>query len=101
MERNVITDTIEWLSFRYGILMALVLAGFFFLMKAFGLEHNLELRAFNLIILASFILMAVQDFKKRKSGKLSYLKGLMLGNIDYNHRNCKLCHHGCFLRISC
>ncbi|MGB3587935.1 MAG: DUF4199 domain-containing protein [Tunicatimonas sp.] len=63
-------------------MMALVLAGFFFLMKAFGLEHNLELRAFNLIILASFILMAVQDFKKRKSGKLSYLKGLSLGILS-------------------
>jgi len=79
MERKAITDTIERLSFRYGILMALALAGFFFLMKAFGLEHNLELRAFNLIILVSFILMVVQDFKERKNGKISYLKGLGLG----------------------
>ncbi|WKN42474.1 DUF4199 domain-containing protein [Tunicatimonas pelagia] len=79
MERKMISDTIERLSFRYGILMALALAGFFFLMKAFGLEHNLELRAFNLVILISFVLMAIKDFKKRKSNKLSYLKGLGLG----------------------
>lgn len=79
MGKKVITDTIERLSFRYGISMALALAGFFFLMKAFGLEHNLELRAFNLLILGSFVLMAIKQYKKQKNNQVTYLKGLGLG----------------------
>lgn len=73
------SNTIEKLSVRYGILMALALAGYFFLMKAFGLEHNLELRALNLIILVSFVLMAIKKYKNIKGGTLVYLKGLGLG----------------------
>ncbi|MEO0331730.1 MAG: DUF4199 domain-containing protein, partial [Bacteroidota bacterium] len=73
------SSTIERMSFRYGMFMALALAGFFFLMKAFGLEHNLSLRAFNLLILASFVLIAIKQYKQMKEGNLSYLKGLGLG----------------------
>ncbi|MEM9831483.1 MAG: DUF4199 domain-containing protein [Bacteroidota bacterium] len=79
MKEQMISGTIERLSIRYGILMALALAGFFFFMKALGLEHNLELRAFNLFILVSFVLMAVRHYKQRKGSNLSYLKGLGLG----------------------
>lgn len=72
-------NTIERLSTRYGVLMACALAGYFFLMKAFGWEHNLELRALNLLILVSFVLMAIKKYKRTKEGSLVYLKGLGLG----------------------
>jgi len=70
---------IERTAIRYGSLMALALAGFFLLMKAFGLEHNLELRALNLFILFSFILMSIDHFKKNRSEDFIYLKGMGLG----------------------
>ena len=59
--------------------MTLALVGFFFLMKAFGLEHNLELRALNLIILSSFVYAALKIYKKQKNGHLPYLMGIRLG----------------------
>ena len=79
MREQTKSETIEQMSFRYGILMALALAGVFFLMKAFGLEHNLSLRAFNLLILASFVFMAIKQYKQNRGGGLSYFKGLGLG----------------------
>jgi len=79
MSGEINNNTIEKLSLRYGILMAFALAGYFFMMKAFGWEHNLELRALNLLILVSFVLMAVKKYKKIKGGTLAYLKGLGLG----------------------
>ncbi|MEM9675825.1 MAG: DUF4199 domain-containing protein [Bacteroidota bacterium] len=79
MNPEMTSNAIEKLSVRYGILMAFALAGYFFLMKAFGLEHNLELRALNLLILVSFILMAIKKYKMIKGGEMAYLKGLGLG----------------------
>ncbi len=79
MSGETINNTIEKLSVRYGILMACALGGYFFLMKVSGLEHNLELRALNLVILVSFVLMAIKEYKKIKGGSLAYLKGLGLG----------------------
>lgn len=75
MKKNFVEIT----AIRYGGLMALALAGFFLLMKAFGLEHNLELRALNLFILFSFVLMSVDHFKEKKSENFVYLKGMGLG----------------------
>ena len=59
--------------------MTLALVGFFFMMKAFGLEHNLELRALNIIILSSFVYAALKTYKKQKNGQLPYLSGISLG----------------------
>ncbi|MFP4092131.1 MAG: DUF4199 domain-containing protein [Cyclobacteriaceae bacterium] len=70
---------LEWLAVRYGILMTAALVGFFLLMKAFELEHNLELRALNLLILSSFVLMAIDRFKKDHSEEFTYLRGIGLG----------------------
>lgn len=70
---------IELTAIRFGGLMALALAGFFLLMKAFGLEHNLELRALNIFILFSFVLMSIDYFKKKKPENFVYLKGMGLG----------------------
>lgn len=73
-------NLIERLALRYGVLMTLALVGFFLLMKAFGLEHNLELRALNIVILFSFVLMAIKHYKKKYRGQnLVYFKGFGLG----------------------
>ena len=72
-------DLIKRLAIRYGVMMTLALVGFFFLMKAFGLEHNLELRALNLFILCCFVLMAIKKYKKINGQQLVYFKGLLLG----------------------
>ncbi len=67
------------LALRFGVLMTLCLVGFFFLMKAFGLEHNLELRALNIIILSSFVYAALKTYKKQNNGQLPYLSGISIG----------------------
>lgn len=70
---------IETQAFKYGALMASALVGFFLLMKAFGLEHNLELRALNLFILVSFVLIPIKKYAKNKPENFVYLKGMGLG----------------------
>ena len=70
---------LEKVAIKYGILMAAALAGFFFLMKALGLVQNLELRGLNIIILFSFVLMAVKEYRKLQNYELSYFKGLGVG----------------------
>ena len=61
--------------------MTLALVGFFFLMKAFGLEHNLELRALNIVILSSLVFAAIKEYKKQKNGHLPYLPGIAVGIV--------------------
>ncbi len=61
--------------------MTAALVGFFFLMKAFGLEHHLELRALNIVILVSFVYSALKTYKKQKNNQLPYLSGIKLGMI--------------------
>ena len=70
---------VERLAIRYGILMTLALIGFFMLMTAFGLEHHLELRAFNIFILFSFVLMAVKAYRRRRNYRTPYFSGLGVG----------------------
>jgi hypothetical protein len=77
--KNTDNNTIERMGVRYGILMSLALVGYFLLMKALNLEHNLELRALNLFILISFVLMAIKRYKQKKEGHLPYLRGIGLG----------------------
>lgn len=79
MESNGTKNLIEKLGVRYGVLMTAALVGYFFLMKAVGLEHNLELRAFNLVILVSFVLMAIKHYRRERNGNLVYLRGIGLG----------------------
>jgi amino acid transporter len=78
-EKLLPNNYIERLATRYGIMMTAALVGFFLLMKAFGLEHNLELRALNIVILFSFVLMAVDRYKKDSPSQFKYLKGIGLG----------------------
>ena len=79
MKESIKSSGTYRLAIKHGLLMTLASVGFFFLMKAFGLEHNLELRALNLIILASFVYAALKTHKKQKGGQLPYLSGISLG----------------------
>ena len=79
MEENGKSPEIQKIAIRNGIFMMLALVGYFFLMKAFGLEHHLELRALNLIILFSFVYTALITYKKQNDGQLPYLAGIQLG----------------------
>ncbi|MFA0960697.1 DUF4199 domain-containing protein [Roseivirga sp. BDSF3-8] len=73
--------TIERVGIKYGLLTCAGLIGYFLLMKAFNLEHNLELRAFNLIILGSGVLAAVKYFKHHAFHSMTYLRGLGAGML--------------------
>lgn len=77
--KNIKNNLIENTALKYGGLMALALVGFFLLMKAFGLEHNLELRAINLFILFSFVLISIDRYEKTNPENFVYLKGMGLG----------------------
>jgi len=81
MEENRKLPEIQKIALKHGILMMLALVGYFFLMKAFGLEHHLELRALNLIILFSFVFTALKTYKKQNNNQLPYLVGIQLGML--------------------
>lgn len=73
--------TIEKVGMKYGLLTCAGLIGYFLLMKAFNLEHNLELRAFNLVILGSGVLASIKYFKDHAYHSMTYLKGLGAGML--------------------
>ncbi|MEM6844409.1 MAG: DUF4199 domain-containing protein [Bacteroidota bacterium] len=81
MEESGKSPEIQKLALKHGILMMLALVGYFFLMKAFSLDHHLELRALNLIILFSFVFTALKSYKKRNNNQLPYLAGIQLGML--------------------
>lgn len=72
-------NTVEHIALRFGLGLAMALTGFFFFMKAIGLVHNLELRALNILIMFSFLLMAIKYYQRNHKETLNYLKGVGLG----------------------
>ncbi len=79
METTEKTNNVERIGLRYGVLMTLALVGYFLLMKAFGLAEIVELRAFNLVILASFVLISIDRYKRLKGNHMPYLRGIGVG----------------------
>lgn len=71
--------TIEKVSLKYGLMTCAGLVGYFLLMKAFNLEHHLEFRALNLVILGSGVLAAIKYFKDHSYHAMTYLRGLGAG----------------------
>ncbi|MGB3179815.1 MAG: DUF4199 domain-containing protein [Cyclobacteriaceae bacterium] len=71
--------TIEKVGIKYGLLTCAGLVGYFLLMKAFGFEHQLELRALNLLILGSGVLASIKYFKGHTYHNMTYLRGLGAG----------------------
>lgn len=71
-------SSIEALAIRYGLYTTAGLIIYFLLMKLFGLVHVVELRALNLFVLLSGIILALRTFK-RQQGTIDYLQGIGLG----------------------
>ncbi|WP_162426221.1 hypothetical protein [Pontibacter pudoricolor] len=60
----------EKIALKYGLLTAIGLIGYFFIMKAIGLSHIVELRFLNSVILTIGIVMALRGFKRAKKSIL-------------------------------
>ena len=71
--------TIESRSLRYGVLTTAALIAYFLIMKAVGLVHNFELRAFNAIIMFTGVFLSIRSFKKWKGNNFQFLKGAGVG----------------------
>ena len=65
----------------YGLITSTVLIGYFFLMKALGLAHNVELRALNALFMFTGIFLSIRSYRKENDPNFEYLKGLGQGAI--------------------
>lgn len=63
----------------YGIGIAVTLIVYFFFMKLFGLAHHVELRLFNLLILAIGVYFALRKFRQTHDDRLNYFRALITG----------------------
>lgn len=70
--------TIEYNGLLGGLLILIGLIGFFYLMTALGFQHNLNLRAFNILIMATGVYYSINSIKK-SNADFSYLKGIATG----------------------
>ncbi|MDO6392218.1 DUF4199 domain-containing protein [Pontibacter sp. BT731] len=71
----------EKIGLKYGLFTALALIGYFLLMKLVGLEHIIELRFLNGVIMAIGVTMAIRGLKKMRQGDIGYFEGLGTGII--------------------
>ena len=71
--------TVEKTAEKFGLFTALGLIALFFIMKAAGVLHIIELRALNFFVLAAGVIMSLRSFKANKPASFTYLKGLGLG----------------------
>lgn len=72
---KTLAPSIEKIGLITGLITSLALIGYFMLMKALGLEQILELRFFNLIILAIGICYGIRKLKHDLHEEEFYLKG--------------------------
>lgn len=70
--------SLERVGVRYGIITAISLIAFFFLMKIVGLADVYELRALNALFLFGGIFLAIRYFRNN-SPSHSYLNGIGVG----------------------
>jgi hypothetical protein len=73
-------DSIEYNGILGGVLVFIGLVAYFLIMKAIGLEHNLELRAFNLIIMGIGVFFSIKSIKE-KNEDFDYFKGIGTGML--------------------
>ena len=71
-------NSIERLSVRYGIITAISLIVFFFIMKIAGLTGNYELRALNIVFLSAGVYLSIRSYR-HKNEEPTYLGGLGTG----------------------
>lgn len=73
-------DSIEYNGLIGGIIVFIGLVAYFIIMNAMGLEHNLELRALNIIIMGAGVFYAIKSLKE-KNKDFDYFKGIGAGMI--------------------
>ncbi len=74
------SELVYKLGLKWGLIVCAGLIAFFFLMKAIGLVHNLELRALNILLVAGGVIGALRELKAKDSEKrLSYMSGFGCG----------------------
>ena len=73
-------DSVEFNGLLGGFIILIGLVVYFFIMKLAGLEHNLNLRALNLLIMAAGVFYAVRSIK-HKNDDFDYLKGIGTGLV--------------------
>jgi len=64
---------------KYGLFIAIGLLIFFFIMRALGLLHVVELRVFNVVIMVLGIYGAVNSFRKHVPDGFTYFRGMGVG----------------------
>ena len=69
------------IGFKYGLLTAVGLILYFFLMKVLGVVHITELRFLNGIIMAIGVVFAIRSYKALTRGNINYFKGLGTGVV--------------------
>jgi hypothetical protein len=73
--------SIERIGLMTGLVTALALIAFFLAMKAMNLAQIVELRFFNILIIAAGICIGINNLKNRLNEQEFYLKGLAQGMI--------------------
>jgi hypothetical protein len=73
--------SIEKIGFVIGLINAAALIAYFFAMKALNLAQIIELRFFNILIVAVGIIIGINYLKSRLHEQEFYLKGLAQGMI--------------------
>lgn len=71
--------TIQGVGIRYGLYLMSGLILYFLLMKLLGLEGNLKLRYFNIVILILAIVSALHYYKTHCGEMMAYFKGIAVG----------------------
>ncbi len=71
-------DSIEYNGLIGGIMVFIGLVAYFLIMKAVGLEQNLELRAFNIIIMGAGVFYSIKSLKNKNNG-FDYFNGIGAG----------------------
>lgn len=73
--------SIERIGLGVGLITAVCLAAYFMVMKALNLAHIVELRFFNILIMAFWVVFGILRLKNRTQEHEFYLKGLAEGMI--------------------
>lgn len=63
----------------YGVRIAVGLILYFMVMKLVSLEHHVELRLMNLLILVAGVYAALKKFRQTHDDKLNYFRALVTG----------------------
>lgn len=71
-------NSLQYIGLSGGLMVLIGLIAYFLIMRALGLDHNIELRAFNLLIMGGGVFYAIKTLKA-KDESFNYPKGLGVG----------------------